>query len=106
MALTIQHCKAQTSLCTKIDTRVRGKNIAVGNIWENRLVSPTLVNYKEVLIKAHITNTSNDLIDLAKGTMEIQNEMITYNNEVLINTTFLINKITTTDSEEILAQDY
>ena len=58
------------------------KNIAVGNVWENILVSRTFVNDKEIHMKAHITNTSDDIIELAKGTMEFRNEMIPSNNEV------------------------
>ena len=52
----------------------------MGNIWDNELVTPTLVNDRDIYMKAHITNTSDDVIELAEGTMEIQNEMKPTNN--------------------------
>ena len=97
MALEINHCKAQTLLCTKLETKTKGRNLAIGNVWDNEEVSPNFLNNEEICIRAHITNKSDDVIKIDEGTMEIHNEMIPSNNEVLINTTFLIHSITTID---------
>ena len=43
----------------------------MGDIWENKLVKPTLFNNKELYMQAHITNKSDNIIELAKGTMDI-----------------------------------
>ena len=47
----------------------------MGNIWETVMETPTLVNDREIYMKAHITNKPDDMIELAKGTMEIQNKL-------------------------------
>ena len=102
MTLNINHNEAEEFLCTELNTKIMGNNLAMGNIWENELLKPTLVNGKELYMQAHITNKSDDMIELAEGTMDIQHEMKPTINKVLINANFLVNSITTINQEEIL----
>ena len=50
-------------------------------------------------MQAHITNKSDNIIELTEGTMDIQQEMKPTFNKVLINTTFLVNSIATINQE-------
>ena len=75
MTLSINITESDKYLCTELKTKIKGNNLAMGDIWENKLVKPTLVNNKELYMQAHITNKSDNIIELAEGTMDIQHEM-------------------------------
>ena len=48
----------------------------MGNVWENELVTPTFVNDREIYIKAHITNTSDDVIEIAEKRVVIEMNLL------------------------------
>ena len=50
-------------------------------------------------MQAHKTNKSDNVIELAKGSMDIQHEMKPTFNKVLINTTFPVNSVVTINQE-------
>ena len=95
MTLSINNTESDEYLCTKLNTKIKGNNLAMGNVWENKLVKPTVVNNKEIHMQAHITNRSDNIIELPKSTMHIQKEMKPTFNKVLINTNFLVTSIAT-----------
>ena len=95
MTLSINNTESDEYLCTKLNTKIKGNNLAMGNIWENKIVQPTLVNNKEIYMQAHITNKLDNIIELTEGTMDIQQEMKPTFNKVLINTNFLVTSIAT-----------
>ena len=99
MTLRINNTESEEYLCTKFNTKVKGNNLAIGNIWENEVVKPALVNNKELYMQAQITNKLDNVIELDKSSIDIQHDMKPTFNEVLINTTFPVNSVVTIDQE-------
>ena len=95
MTLSINNTESDKYLCTKLNTKIKGNNLAMGNVWDHKLIKPTVVNNKEIDMQAQITNKSDNIIELPEGAMHIQQEMKPTYNKVLINTNFLVTSITT-----------
>ena len=52
MTLKINNTESDEYLHTKFNTKVKGNNLAIGNIWEKEVVKPALVNNKELYMQA------------------------------------------------------
>ena len=42
MTLRINNTESEEYLCTQFNTKIKGNNLAIGNIWENEVVKPAL----------------------------------------------------------------
>ena len=72
MTLKIYDNENEEYISTALDTKVKGKDIVIGNMWNNDGVKPTLRSNKEICTQAHITNRSGNIIELDRHSIKIK----------------------------------
>ena len=88
MTLKLYNTENTEYISTTLDTKLTGNDIVIGNMWQNYGIKPILRSDKELYVQAHITNRSDNIIELDRHSIKINKGIEPTFNEVLIDTTF------------------